>query len=112
MISKENAEHYFWGEQCEGWHLLKRHDLSIIYEQMPPATHEIRHYHVRSRQFFFVLEGQLSLEVEGVVHHLQTQQGIEISPGAKHQARNISDNSVTFLVISHPTTRGDRHDVV
>lgn len=52
MISKDNAEHYVWGNNCDGWHLLKRQDLSIIHEHMPPATAETRHFHVQSRQFF------------------------------------------------------------
>lgn len=111
MISKDNAEHYVWGNNCDGWHLLKNQELSIIYEHMPPATAEKRHVHCVSRQFFFVLEGELTMEVEGVEHRLQAQQGIEILPGAKHQAQNKSRNSVTFLVISHPTTRGDRTEV-
>ncbi|MCW0307704.1 MULTISPECIES: cupin domain-containing protein [Pantoea] len=111
MISKDNAEHYVWGNNCDGWHLLKRQDLSIIHEHIPPATAETRHFHVHSRQFFFVLEGELTMEIEGIVHLLQAQQGIEISPGAKHQARNDGNDSVTFLVISHPSTRGDRTDL-
>ncbi len=24
LISIENAEHYIWGENCDGWHLLYR----------------------------------------------------------------------------------------
>lgn len=51
------------------------------------------------------------MEIEGVVHRLQAQQGIEIPPGARHQARNDSSDGVTFLVISQPTTRGDRTDL-
>jgi len=27
MISKENAEHYVWGEECDGWNLLNRQDM-------------------------------------------------------------------------------------
>ncbi|NQS84227.1 cupin domain-containing protein (plasmid) [Pantoea allii] len=111
MISKDNAEHYVWGNNCDGWHFVKSQDLSIIYEHMPPATSETRHVHSRARQFFFILEGQLTMEIEGVVHRLQAQQGIEIPPGARHQARNDSSDSVTFLVISQPTTRGDRADL-
>ena len=30
MISKENAEHYHWGDACDGWYLLKRQDMLII----------------------------------------------------------------------------------
>ena len=52
------------------------------------------------------------MELDGDMHTLHIQQGLEISPGAKHQARNDSrDAPVEFIVISHPTTRGDRVDL-
>lgn len=74
-ISKENAEHYHWGDQCDGWHLVKGQELSVIHERMPGNTAEVRHYHERSRQFFFVLAGQAMLEVDGVRHVLGRQEG-------------------------------------
>lgn len=111
MISKATAEHYHWGEQCDGWYLLKRSDMSIIHECMPPVTKEVRHYHCQSRQFFLVLSGELTMELEGELHTLSAHQGIEIPPQAKHQAQNLSQHAVEFVVISHPTTRGDRIDI-
>ena len=111
MISKENAEHYTWGEECDGWHLVKRQDMSIIHERMPAGTREIRHYHSVSRQFFFVLNGSLTMELEGENHLIASRQGIEIPPYAKHQARNDSADDVEFLVFSQPTSRGDRTDL-
>ena len=33
---------------------------------MPPGTAETRHKHSRVRQFFYVLSGELTLEVKGV----------------------------------------------
>ncbi|ASJ56951.1 cupin [Brevibacillus formosus] len=107
-ISKENAEHYHWGAQCDGWHLVKGQELSVIHERMPGNTAEVRHYHERSRQFFFVLSGQAMLEVDGVRHVINRQEGVEVSPGVKHQMKNEGAEDVEFLVISQPTTRGDR----
>lgn len=107
-ISKENAEHYIWGEQCDGWHLVKGQDLSVIHERMPPGTREVRHYHEKSRQFFFVLSGKAVLEVAGVRHELTRQEGVEVPPGVAHQMKNEGLDDVEFLVISQPTTRGDR----
>lgn len=111
MISKDNAEHYNWGDHCDGWHLVKRQDMSVIHEKMPPDTQEKRHYHATSRQFFFVLTGTLTMELNGEIQTLLPHNGLEIPPGAKHQARNDSDTDVEFMVISHPTTRGDRIDL-
>lgn len=111
MISKDNAEHYNWGDNCDGWHLVKRQDMSIIHERMPSGTKEQRHYHHQARQFFFVLTGTLTMELNGAIHTLPAQSGLEIPPGEPHQASNSSDSDVEFIVISHPTTRGDRIDL-
>ncbi|WP_435955033.1 cupin domain-containing protein [Dryocola sp. BD626] len=111
MISKDNAEHYVWGDNCDGWYLLNRPDMLIIHEKMPADTLEKRHFHSVSRQFFFVLQGVLTMELDGNKHELKAQQGLEIPPGVKHQARNDGQSCVEFIVISHPTTRGDRSDI-
>jgi mannose-6-phosphate isomerase-like protein (cupin superfamily) len=64
-ISKENAEHYKWGDNCDGWHLVKNQDISVIHERMLPNTREIRHYHQKLRQFFFVLSSTATIEIDG-----------------------------------------------
>ncbi|MEQ9887479.1 cupin domain-containing protein [Pectobacterium zantedeschiae] len=112
MISKDNAEHYVWGDSCDGWYLVKRQDMSIIHERMPSGAKEKRHYHSESRQFFFVLAGTLTIELEGEAHIITEHQGLEIPPSTKHQAKNESDDNVDFIVVSHPTTRGDRIDLL
>ncbi|XID94983.1 cupin domain-containing protein [Paenibacillaceae bacterium WGS1546] len=87
---------------------MKREDLSIIHERMPPDTNEVRHFHNKSRQFFFILKGKASIEINGIVHELTQHEGIEIPPQITHQIFNRSSSDIEFLVISHPTTKGDR----
>ena len=111
VISTQNADHYQWGENCEGWHLVKSDALSIIQERMPPGTAEVRHYHHQARQFFFVLSGAATMEINGEIFTLQAQQGIEIPAGTPHQMRNESDADVVFLVTSMPRSHGDRIEV-
>jgi mannose-6-phosphate isomerase-like protein (cupin superfamily) len=114
VISTASAEHYKWGgpqgTDCDGWHLVKTPELSVIEELMPPGTKEARHSHVHARQFFFVLEGELTLEVEHHLFVIQTGQGIEVSPGQQHQALNKSQNPVRMIVTSQPPSHGDRVD--
>jgi quercetin dioxygenase-like cupin family protein len=107
-VSRGNAEHYVWGELCDGWHLLRSEALSVIEERMPAGAREQRHFHERSRQFFYVLAGELTMEVEGRHHLLTAGDGLEISPGEPHQALNKADREVRFLVISQPPSLGDR----
>lgn len=108
VISVENAENYVWGELSEGWHLLKRGDMSVIQERVPAGGAEIMHYHNAARQFFYILEGQGSMVFEDRTVVLEKGQGLEIPPQMKHQFQNRSHADVHFLVISVPSTRGDR----
>ncbi len=110
VVSREKAEHYNWGQGCDGWLLLPGTDLMVIEERMPPGTAEVRHFHSKARQFFYVISGELTMELEGAVHQLTPSSGIEIPPRACHQARNAGPEPVRFIVISSPTTRGDRTD--
>lgn len=111
-VSRANAPHYLWGEHCDGWHLLEGQDLHVIEEEMPPGTCETRHYHHKARQFFYVLSGQLTIDVSDTAHPLDPGQGLAVAPGTPHIAANRGNFPVRFLVISAPTTRGDRHDLV
>jgi uncharacterized cupin superfamily protein len=104
------AQRYSWGEGCDGWHLVRAAGLSIIEERMPPGTREVRHWHARSMQFFYVLSGVLTLEVEGHRHRLAARTGIELPQGTAHQARNDTAADVEFLVISMPPAQADRHE--
>ncbi|MDF2791714.1 MAG: hypothetical protein K0S80_4816, partial [Neobacillus sp.] len=95
-ISKQNAEHYIWGDNCDGWYLVKNKDLSIIHERMPVNTSEVRHYHNQARQFFFVLSGTATLEINGERITLNPEEGVEIPPITPHQMRNESNQDVEF----------------
>ena len=111
IISIENADHYIWGEVCDGWHLLKRDDMSVIQERVPAGGAEVVHYHNVSRQFFYIIEGEGIMIFEDHEVILKKGQGIEIDPQVKHQFKNQSNTDVHFLVISVPSTKGDRINV-
>lgn len=111
MIDKNKAEHYVWGQNCDGWHLLKSSEFSIIQEYMPPNTFETRHKHNTSRQFFFILAGEATIEVDGKIQYLQVNQGVEIPPQTPHQMMNKSNAVLEFLVVSCPPSHGDRFNI-
>jgi len=109
-VSRENAEHYRWGNNCDAWYLVNDDQLSVIEELMPPGAAEIRHHHTKAQQFFFILSGEILMEVEGETTLVAAGSGIRVLPGKKHQIRNPSSTTVRLLVISHPRSHGDRID--
>ncbi|ABO24528.1 cupin domain-containing protein [Shewanella loihica] len=114
VVSRDNSEHYLWGEQdmegkaCDGWHLVKRPALSVILERVPVGRGEQRHYHKVAEQFFFILSGTALLEVEGSEHRLTAHQGMHVAPGQAHCLRNGGEQVLEFLVTSTPPSHGDR----
>lgn len=108
MISRNNAGHYSWGDNCDGWRLINDEERSIIHERMPRGTSEVRHLHHRSTQFFFILSGTMTIEVDGIEYILKEHEGIEVKPCITHQVFNKSDQDIEFLVISQPNTTNDR----
>jgi len=107
-VSRENAEHYRWGNDCDGWHLVKDENLSVIEEFIPSGGCEVRHYHQIAQQFFYILSGELLMEAEGRTTLLRAGSGIRVLPGIHHQVCNPSSGAVRFLVISQPPSHGDR----
>jgi mannose-6-phosphate isomerase-like protein (cupin superfamily) len=107
-LNKSTTEHYVWGQGCDGWHLVKNPQLSIIQERMPAGTAEVRHFHHRAQQFFYVLEGEAVIEVDGRRVALTAGEGICVPAGASHQMRNEAGEEVHFLVISQPPSHSDR----
>ena len=104
--TKENIEHY----NCSGWYLFKSQSLSVIEELMPPKTQENKHYHNFSQQYFRILSGKATFEIEDKIIEIDKGAGIHIPAKTKHRIRNDQSENLEFIVISEPTTRGDRYD--
>jgi len=108
ITSTQNAEHYTWGDNCDGWPLLKSDTLSVIQERMPPGTGEQLHYHKLAQQVFYILSGAATFEVNGEVLTVQANESIHITPNTHHCIFNTSQADLHFLVISEPKSQGDR----
>jgi len=108
VIKKDSAPHYKWGEDCDGWHLVRSEQLSIIQERVPPGCCEVLHFHHDAEQFFFVLSGVATMEIEGKLHNIPPQEGLHIPPGVAHRLSNNGDADLLFLVTSTPPSHGDR----
>ena len=108
ILNTENTEHYKWGANSDGWHLLKSDSLSVIEENVPPMDREQRHFHANCQQFFYVLSGIATIEISGEVFEVHPNNGIHIPAGKPHQLINNDAKPLRFLVISQPASHGDR----
>lgn len=110
ISSRENAEHYEWGNGCDGWHLVKTESLSVIQERVPPGGSEARHFHQFAEQFFYVVSGIATIEVNKEIFHLEKSHGLHIPPNTPHQLFNEQACDLVFIVTSTPPSHGDRFE--
>ena len=110
--SIHNAEHYTWGNNCEGWHLLKSESLSVIQERMPYNATEQLHYHQSSQQVFYILSGIATFEINGQIEIISSDESIHVPRKTLHRISNRNQEDPTFIVISEPKSHGDRIEIV
>lgn len=67
VVAKSTGVHYRWGNNCNGWHLVKSRGLSIILEWVPGGGAETRHFHQHAEQFFFVLSGKAIIDQNSLI---------------------------------------------
>lgn len=108
LVSRENGEHYAWGDGCDGWHLVKTPGMSVIQERMPPGRSETRHLHQHAHQFFFILSGEATIDVGGEILRAKPGEGCSVEPKVGHVIRNEGTIDLIFLLVSTPPSHGDR----
>ncbi|MDR4951491.1 cupin domain-containing protein [Chryseobacterium sp. ES2] len=109
--SKDNSEHYIWGNQCDSWILKNTQSLSVKQEKMPAGTSEKLHFHKVAEQFFYILKGEAVFHINKEKFLVQQGESISIERGMKHLISNESDEEIEFLIISNPPTDNDRIEI-
>lgn len=108
ITSIQTAKHFPWGNGCDGWWLKQDKNFTVIQEAMPAGTSELKHYHEKTEQFFYVLDGLLNIEMSDTCYQVANNQGITVPPKMIHKVSNRSNRTVSFLVISCPDSHNDR----
>ncbi|MCB1467770.1 MAG: cupin domain-containing protein [Rhizobiaceae bacterium] len=108
-VEPSSENFYRWGNGCSGWRLLDLKHLQVRQETMPPATAEEPHVHREAHQFFYVLDGQMTILTPIGVTLIGPGQGIHIPAGQPHWVRNDDVSDLIFLLSSSPSTSGDRY---
>jgi len=108
VSSAQPLKHYQWGDGCDGWNLVDVQTLSVKKERMPAGTAEVLHYHQYAQQFFFILKGTATFEIENEKIIVHEQEGIHIRAGQKHRIINHTASAIEFILSSQPSTAEDR----
>jgi mannose-6-phosphate isomerase-like protein (cupin superfamily) len=107
----KNAAHYKWGNNCDAFVLLNDKNLSVKFEKMPAGTSGEKHFHKYSQQYFFILKGEATFDLENKNIFLKENEGIHIEQGKVHRIINNSACEIEFLVISQPSIDNDSQSI-
>lgn len=109
LVSRyQPLKHYKWGESCDGWNFVDEASLSVKLEHMPAGTAEEKHYHEKAQQFFFILKGQATFELNEEIIVLKEGEGLHIPVGTIHCINNNGIDGLEFMLCSQPSTLNDR----
>lgn len=53
-----------------------------------PGEQVVEHYHPYSEEFLLVIVGAVTIDLDGVSHHLRDGQGLVVPKGMRHRVRN------------------------
>ena len=108
-VSKyQSLKHYQWGSDCDGWNLVDEDSLSVKQELMPAGAKEEKHYHQAAQQFFYILRGKATFEIEDSTIEINKGEGLQIEAGKKHRILNEGNEDLEFILCSQPSTKSDR----
>jgi len=108
-VSKyQPLKHYKWGSDCDGWNLVDEDALSVKQELMPSGAEEVKHFHEAAQQFFYILKGKATFEIENSVIEVNAGEGLHIEASKKHRIINKEQDDLEFILCSQPSTKNDR----
>ena len=92
---------------------LLAHRNSVIRNQtlaearLPPGKSSTPHYHVRTEEIYYILEGTGRMQIGQSVRGVVAGDAIAIPPGSVHQISNTGPDTLKFLCCCAP---GYEHD--
>jgi len=108
-VSKyQPLKHYKWGGDCDGWNLVDEEGLSVKQELIPAGNQEVKHFHQAVQQFFYILKGTATFEIEGSFIEINAGEGLHIAARQKHRIINEGQEDLEFILCSQPSTKNDR----
>jgi quercetin dioxygenase-like cupin family protein len=76
--------------------------LAISYENVPPMAGPPLHRHSREDEWFYVLEGQLTIQVDGQRTILRADDSAYAARGTVHAYQNFGPTAARMLVMFTP----------
>lgn len=110
FIINENEKEYRFGDSGPKY-LMKGPRMNFALVQFQAGQDFKAHYHNIMEEDFFILEGSVTIVVDGTPHKLSSGDLIHIEPGEVHYVINESDGPVKMVSTLAPFQEVDKVEV-
>lgn len=107
FIVNEKDREYRFGDSGPKY-LMKGPRMNFAVVQFQAGQDFQAHYHNVMEENFFVLEGEVDIVVDGVVHHLVPGDFIHIEPSETHYVLNNSGGPIKMISTLAPYQDDDK----
>ena len=84
---------------------------SLAEARVSPGKNTLQHYHIKSEEIYYILQGTARIRVEGEEREVTEGDGIAIMPGQSHRIWNTGVEDLVFLCCCSPSY-GDENTVL
>lgn len=106
-IINENQREYRHGDHGPKY-LEKGPRMNFGLVQVLPGEEVAGHTHLYMQESFFILEGTVTMNIDGIESVLNPGDYIHIEPGEGHIVSNHGDVNVKMVVTAAPFVEGDK----
>ena len=110
FVVHEDDFEYRFGDSGPKY-LMKGPRMNFALVAFQPGQDFPAHYHNVMEENFYILEGEIDIEVDGVVNHLRPGQMIHIEPGEVHYCVNRSNAPMKMVSTLAPYQEKDKVEV-
>jgi quercetin dioxygenase-like cupin family protein len=110
FIIDEKDKEYRFGDSGPKY-LMKGPRMNFAVVQFQSGQDFKAHYHNIMEENFYILEGEIDIVVDGVVHHMKPGQFIHIEPSEIHYCINNYDKRVKMVSALAPFQASDKVEV-
>ncbi|NCC86455.1 MAG: cupin domain-containing protein [Clostridia bacterium] len=110
FIVNENEKEYRFGDNGPKY-LMQGPRMNYALVQFQAGHDFPAHYHNIMEENFYILEGEIDVVVDDIVHHLEKGDFIHIEPGEVHYCINNSDATMKMVSTLAPYQESDKIEV-
>ena len=110
FIIDEKDKEYRFGDNGPKY-LMQGPRMNFAIVQFMPGQDFKAHYHDIMEENFYILEGNVTIVVDGTPHELKTGQFIHIEPKEAHYVINRSSSAVRMVASLAPYQEADKTEV-